>query len=231
MKWWGWGAEGAEFTDADKPDLAPFIQGKLGLDVRRVTAPPPSFGSLRVPDTQLTAPLRTELESVLGPDAVSTDALDRVVHGRGKSLRDLIRQRRGDLPRIPDVVVRPVSEDAGRGRPAGGGHPRRGGDPVRGRVVDLGFAGAGTGRSLVPSSRSTSRSWAPCWRLTGYRGWLASRPAFSARRWKTSCALTDSRSGMSPTRSPTPRSAAGSRPAPPGCSLTAMGISPMSPRA
>ena len=111
MKWWGWGAEGAEFTDADKPDLAPFIQGKLGLDVRRVTAPPPSFRSLQVPDSQLTAPLRSELESMLGPDAVSTDALDRVVHGRGKSLRDLIRQRRGDLPRIPDVVVRPVSDE------------------------------------------------------------------------------------------------------------------------
>jgi len=33
------------------------------------------------------------------------------VHARGKSLRDLIRQRRGDLPRVPDVVVRPGNEE------------------------------------------------------------------------------------------------------------------------
>jgi alkyldihydroxyacetonephosphate synthase len=110
MKWWGWGAEGAEFTHADKPDLAPFIQAKLGLDVRRVSAPAPSFASLRIPDATLPAALRTELETHLGPEHVSADALDRVVHGRGKSLRDLIRQRRGDLPRLPDVVVRPADE-------------------------------------------------------------------------------------------------------------------------
>jgi alkyldihydroxyacetonephosphate synthase len=110
MKWWGWGLDGVEFTHADKPDLAPFIQKVLRLDVRRVIAPPPRFASLRIPDSILTAPLRSELEQNLGPDHVSTDAHDRVVHGRGKSLRDLIRQRRGDLPRIPDVVVRPASE-------------------------------------------------------------------------------------------------------------------------
>jgi alkyldihydroxyacetonephosphate synthase len=33
------------------------------------------------------------------------------VHARGKSLRDLIRQRRGEPPRVPDVVVYPGSED------------------------------------------------------------------------------------------------------------------------
>ena len=33
------------------------------------------------------------------------------MHARGKSLTDLIRQRRGELGRLPDVVVRPGSED------------------------------------------------------------------------------------------------------------------------
>jgi alkyldihydroxyacetonephosphate synthase len=111
MKWWGWGLEGAEFTHTDMPGLAPFIERVLGLDVRRVTAPPPSFASLCIPDSMLPAALRSELEQTLGPDHVSMDELDRVVHGRGKSLRDLIRQRRGDLPRVPDVVVRPANEE------------------------------------------------------------------------------------------------------------------------
>ena len=34
-----------------------------------------------------------------------------MVHGRGKSLTDLVRQRRGELGRLPDVVVRPDTED------------------------------------------------------------------------------------------------------------------------
>jgi alkyldihydroxyacetonephosphate synthase len=34
-----------------------------------------------------------------------------VVHARGKSLRDLVRHRRGELGRLPDVVVRPKDED------------------------------------------------------------------------------------------------------------------------
>ena len=46
----------------------------------------------------------------MGAEHVSTDPLDRVVHTRGKSLRDLVRQRRGDMPRLPDVVVRPGDE-------------------------------------------------------------------------------------------------------------------------
>ena len=69
MKWWGWGAEGVEFTHADKPDLAPFIQKVLRLDVRRVTAPPPSFASLRISESSSVAiaPQRTRAEPGAGP--------------------------------------------------------------------------------------------------------------------------------------------------------------------
>ena len=37
--------------------------------------------------------------------------MDRVVHARGKSLRDLVRTRAGELGRLPDLVVRPGSEE------------------------------------------------------------------------------------------------------------------------
>ncbi|HEX5192604.1 MAG TPA: FAD-binding oxidoreductase [Solirubrobacteraceae bacterium] len=111
MKWWGWGSESEQFTVDDKPFLPPFIADKLGVDVSRVTDPPPRFETLEVPEPALPAALRRALDDALGAACVSTDARDRVVHARGKSLRDLIRQRRGDLPRIPDVVVRPASED------------------------------------------------------------------------------------------------------------------------
>ena len=111
MKWWGWGLEGVEFTHADKPELAPFIERMLGLKVGPVTAAPPRLTDLPVPESALPQPLRAALEQAVGDGFVSVDALDRIVHARGKSLRDLVRQRRGDFGRVPDVVARPGSED------------------------------------------------------------------------------------------------------------------------
>jgi len=111
MKWWGWGHEGISFTHADKPDLRPFILRHLDIDIDRVQRAPVRFEDLDVPEPMLPDGVRAALEGAVGPRQVSTDALDRVVHARGKSLRDLIRHRRGDLGRIPDVVVRVQTED------------------------------------------------------------------------------------------------------------------------
>ncbi len=110
-KWWGWGDEAVAFTHADKPSLAPFLERALGLDVRAATARPAAFADLDIPESSLSPAVRSELEAATGSDHVSTDPLDRVVHGRGKSLRDLVRHRRGDVGRLPDVVVRPADED------------------------------------------------------------------------------------------------------------------------
>ena len=110
MKWWGWGVEGVEFSDADKPELAPFIEQAIGLDVRRGGTPPARFEQLQVPPSRLPDALRGALEAATGAEHVSSDDLDRVVHARGKSLRDLVLQRRGHFPRLPDAVVRPADE-------------------------------------------------------------------------------------------------------------------------
>lgn len=110
MKWWGWGVDGVSFTHEDKPELREFIIGKIGLDVDVVTTAPPTFEELDVPASNAPDELRDALVAALGAEAVSDDDLDRVVHARGKSIRDLIRQRRGDLPRVPDLVLRPADE-------------------------------------------------------------------------------------------------------------------------
>jgi alkyldihydroxyacetonephosphate synthase len=112
MKWWGWGDEDVAFTHDDKPGFRPFLLENLGVDVARTSARPPAFGDLDVPAPQLSEGLRAALERAAGDAHVSDDAHDRVVHARGKSLRDLVRQRRGELGRIPDVVVRPGDEAA-----------------------------------------------------------------------------------------------------------------------
>jgi alkyldihydroxyacetonephosphate synthase len=111
MKWWGWGDEGVSFTHADKPALGPFIKRHLGLEVDRETSRPVAFDDLHIPEPSVAPGLQAALEGAAGSERVSTDPLDRVVHARGKCLRDLVRHRRGDLGRLPDVVVHPRDED------------------------------------------------------------------------------------------------------------------------
>jgi alkyldihydroxyacetonephosphate synthase len=111
MKWWGWGDEAVEFSHEDKPDLAPFIAQAIGVDVGKKVGAPVRFDDLEIPAPNLADSLRGALEQAVTAHFVSIDPLDRVVHARGKSLRDLIRQRSGDLGRVPDVVVRPGNED------------------------------------------------------------------------------------------------------------------------
>ncbi len=118
MKWWGWGQEGVEFTHEDKPALAPFILEAIDVDVRRTrVAAPLRFDELEIPDPALPDELWEALEQAVSRKFVSLDPLDRVVHARGKSLRDLVWQRAGELPRIPDVVVRPGRRGRGRRGP------------------------------------------------------------------------------------------------------------------
>jgi alkyldihydroxyacetonephosphate synthase len=112
MKWSGWGDDGISFTHEDKPELGPFLQRHLEIDVSCVTSPPVAFETLQIPEPSLPAALRGKLEAAVGAAHVSIDPHDRLVHARGKSLYDLVRHRSGRLGRLPDVVVRPGEEDA-----------------------------------------------------------------------------------------------------------------------
>jgi alkyldihydroxyacetonephosphate synthase len=111
MKWWGWGDEGVAFTHEDKPKLGPFLREALGVDVDRPTNGRLEFERLDVPAPALPDELRAALAEAVGAEHVSVDPRDRLVHARGKSLRDLVRHRRGELGRLPDVVVRPGDEE------------------------------------------------------------------------------------------------------------------------
>ena len=71
MKWWGWGRDDIAFTHEDKPELGPFIQRHLGLDVGRRSSSPVGFGALDVPEPELGGALRAALEEA-GVD-ISTD--------------------------------------------------------------------------------------------------------------------------------------------------------------
>src|SRR3954454_14461011 len=71
MKWWGWGEEDLSFTHEGKPELAPFIERVLGLDVRRPGTSAIAFEDLEIPAAALPAGLRADLEDAVGAEQVS----------------------------------------------------------------------------------------------------------------------------------------------------------------
>jgi alkyldihydroxyacetonephosphate synthase len=110
MKWWGWGDEDVTFTHGDKPALAPFVRERIGVDLDGAGVPPVNAEELNLPGARVPPDLRDALVRAVGAGFVTDDDTERVVHAYGKSLRDLVRIRRGDLGRPPDVVVYPADE-------------------------------------------------------------------------------------------------------------------------
>jgi len=114
MKWWGWGREGVSFDHRDKPKLQPFVLEHVGIDLDTPGRPALDFTQLPVPESRAPQELLDALAGAVGGSHVHTTPMERVVHTYGKSLRDLLRLRAGDLPRTPDVVVYPGDESAVR---------------------------------------------------------------------------------------------------------------------
>jgi alkyldihydroxyacetonephosphate synthase len=110
MKWWGWGVEGVSFHHEDKPAFRPFVINAIDLDVSTTPAAPMSLDDLAIPTPLIGDQLLAELADAVGAENAVQDDLDRIVHTYGKSARDLLRIRTGDIPRVPDVVVYPSSE-------------------------------------------------------------------------------------------------------------------------
>ncbi len=110
MKWWGWGEPDVAFHHDDKPALAPFVRDRVGIDLDAAPAFTVDPGRLQVPPANLPDELRSALAAAVGAEQVTVEAMERVVHAYGKSLRDLVRVRAGDVGRPPDVVVYPRDE-------------------------------------------------------------------------------------------------------------------------
>ena len=110
MKWWGWGVEGVSFHHENKPAFRPFVINAIDLDVNTPPIAPMSLDELSIPAPMISDQLLAELIDAVGAENAGKDDLDRLVHTYGKSLRDLLRIRAGDIPRVPDVVVYPASE-------------------------------------------------------------------------------------------------------------------------
>ena len=110
MKWWGWGLEGVGFHFEDKPDFAPFVKKAVALDLSLPPVEPLAFEQLTIEPSRITPEFEAELVSIVGEQYDTTGDEPRVVHTYGKSIRDLLRIRRNEIARLPDVVVYPADE-------------------------------------------------------------------------------------------------------------------------
>ncbi|GAB3254975.1 FAD-binding oxidoreductase [Arthrobacter pigmenti] len=112
QKWWGWGVEGVAFDHTTKPAFAPFVETRVGVNVHTAAVVGrPRFEQLAVPASRATDGQLDSFRKVVGGGNVVLDDELRVVHWAGKSVRDLLRTRAGDFPRVPDVVLYPGTED------------------------------------------------------------------------------------------------------------------------
>ncbi|TQK71147.1 FAD-binding oxidoreductase [Nocardioides sp. SLBN-35] len=100
--WWGWGADAAQLTPTETAALvdrvAPLLPGHDLTDHQ-----PPDPHALGVPAPRVAPPA-----ALAG--LCSTGVVDRLSHARGKAFRDVVRNLHGDVAHVPDLVVRPRTE-------------------------------------------------------------------------------------------------------------------------
>ncbi|WP_099223130.1 FAD-binding oxidoreductase [Mycobacterium persicum] len=100
--WWGWGDVEDALSQAETQALAERVAALLpGHDLTDHQPPDPTALGLAPP--RITPPA-----SLAG--LCSADPLDRAGHARGKAFRDVARNLQGRLDHVPDLIVRPRSE-------------------------------------------------------------------------------------------------------------------------
>ena len=110
-RWWGWGSQDTTYDLESHPHFLPFLNAALGLsgDERGSVVP---LDAIALPPVRLPATALDALAATLGPGAVSTGHSDRLTHAFGKSYRDIVRLRAGQVDRAPDAVAFPPDEEA-----------------------------------------------------------------------------------------------------------------------
>jgi len=109
-RWWGWGDINKTYPVEERPEYVTFLEERLGIKVGELRSPDPKLDDLDIREPRLKDKSLKALSEIVGGDNVSTAHRDRVYHALGKSYRDVVRARRGQVPNPPDAVVYPGSE-------------------------------------------------------------------------------------------------------------------------
>jgi alkyldihydroxyacetonephosphate synthase len=109
-KWWGWGDAKKRYSLEQSPRFWPFLKAQIG-PLGEQAVRPVAREDIALPASRLTGEDRVALQTILGREGFSLEAGDRIGHAYGKSYRDLIRLRRGEVPHPPDAVLWPRTHD------------------------------------------------------------------------------------------------------------------------
>jgi alkyldihydroxyacetonephosphate synthase len=100
-KFWGWGLEGEEVSQAETQALAQVFGARFGMAFTADPAP-------RLEDFTLPLPRLAPPASLAG--LMTADPHERLVHAFGKSFPDYVRMLARQVPAPPDLVAYPASE-------------------------------------------------------------------------------------------------------------------------
>ncbi len=117
LRWYGWGDAANTFSLDRRPNAWGFLRTALdgwddeefhACDFENIQLCPP-----RIDESTLTMALKPDFRPRFAPAEVfvRADKRARVLHAYGKSYRDLVRLRRGEIPNPPDAVVYPATEE------------------------------------------------------------------------------------------------------------------------
>jgi alkyldihydroxyacetonephosphate synthase len=109
LRWDGWGYADTTYSLEHRPDAWRFFQAGVGLE--GPLPPPVAREPVGLRPSRLLPAALAALRQAVGEAAVTTGDEARLMHARGRSYRDLIQLRLGDIPNPPDAVVFPSSED------------------------------------------------------------------------------------------------------------------------
>ena len=109
-RWWGWGDVNKTYPIEERPTYVPFIEKKLDIKVDKIRHPDPDLDDLELRESRLKPKVLAAIEGIAGEGNVSTTRRDRVMHAIGRSYRDCLLARMGQINHPPDAVVFPGSE-------------------------------------------------------------------------------------------------------------------------
>jgi alkyldihydroxyacetonephosphate synthase len=101
--WWGWGWADQQLEGDALAGVGQLVAERFGRSVGP-PATPVDPRTVHVPAPRVTLP---DALTALG----STGPVDRLRHGHGNAFRDVVRALYGDVPAVPDLVIRPRDED------------------------------------------------------------------------------------------------------------------------
>jgi len=106
MKWWGWGSENKEYGLKNNQELLSFLEGLLETELKETYKI--DYNHIKLPKITIPGNILYEIKAIAES---STEKHDRLTHCMGKSYRDLLRIRHGDIDFAPDIVTYPKSSE------------------------------------------------------------------------------------------------------------------------